>query len=125
MAAGKLQESRAGNLVAEHEWKTDLRDGIVENTNEMKLEIHGGMSYCMTNQFSLGFEAVQQNVVEKGKIKHAALFAGPVVSYATDAWWVTLSVLPQITGMAGATIDGLNLEEYERSQIRLLMSFHL
>jgi hypothetical protein len=115
----------AGNLVAEHEWKTDLRDGIVENTNEMKLEIHGGMSYSITSQFSLGFEAVQQNVVEKGEIEHAALFAGPVVSYATDVWWVTLSVLPQITGMAGATVDGLNLEEFERSHIRLLMSFHL
>jgi len=115
----------AGNLVAEHEWKTDLRDGVVENATEVKLEINGGISFNITGQLSLGFEAIQQNVFEDGEIEHAALFAGPVVSYATDQWWVTLTVLPQIAGLAGAAVDGLNLEEFERSQVRLLLSFHL
>jgi hypothetical protein len=36
-----------------------------------------------------------------------------------------LSLLPQVTAFKGAAVDGLDLEEYERAQVRLLLSFHL
>lgn len=115
----------AGNLVMEHEWKDDLVDGILATEREMKLEFSGGISYNVTGQFAFGVEAVQQNVLVDGEVGHAALFAGPVVTYATEEWWATFTVLPQVAGLKGATVNGLDLDEFERSQVRLLLSFHL
>ena len=79
----------------------------------------------MSAQFSFGLEVVERNVLEEGRVEHASLFAGPVLSYATEEWWATLSVLPQVAAFKGATVDGLDLEEFERAQVRLLLSFHL
>jgi hypothetical protein len=115
----------AGNLVAEHEWADEFEDGALATERELKLGISGGLSYSMTAQFSFGVEAVQQSLLEEGRIEHAALFAGPVLSYATEEWWATLSVLPQVAAFKGTKVDGLDLEEYERAQVRLLLSFHL
>jgi hypothetical protein len=56
-------------------------------------------------------------VFENGEIEHATLLAGPVVTYATNQWWVTLTLPPQVAGLAGATFDGLNLEEFECAQV--------
>lgn len=115
----------AGNVTAEHEWEDELDDGAVETAKELKIGVSGGISYAFANQFSIGLEAVQQNVVLEGRVEHAALFAGPVLSYATEEWWVTLAVLPQVSAFKGATVGGLDLEEFERAQARLLLSFHL
>lgn len=114
-----------GNLIAEQEWKNDLVNGIIEAGKELKLGISGGISYSVTSQFSFGVEAVQQSILVGGAVEHAALFAGPVISYATEEWWATLTVLPQVVGLKGETVDGLDLDEFERSQVRLLLSFHL
>ena len=115
----------AGNLVGEQEWEDELEDGVLETENELKFEVSGGVSYSMSAHFSLGLEVVEWNVLKEGRIEHAVLFAGPVLSYATEEWWATLSVLPQVTAFKGATMDGLDLEESERAQVRLLVSFHL
>lgn len=115
----------AGNLVGEQEWEDELEDGVLETEKELKLEVCGGVSYSMTTQFSFGLEVVEWNVLKEGRIEHAVLFAGPVLSYATEEWWATLSVLPQVTAFKGATTGGLDLEESERAQVRVLVSFHL
>ena len=115
----------AGNLVGEQEWEDELEDGVLETENELKFEVSGGVSYSMSAHFSLGLEVVEWNVLKEGRIEHAVLFAGPVLSYATEEWWATLSVLPQVTAFKGATMDGLDLEESERAQVRVLVSFHL
>ncbi len=115
----------AGNIIAEHEWKDDLVDGVVHTEKELKLGLSGGLSYAMSNRFSFGLEVVEQNIVVEGRVEHASLFAGPVLSYATEEWWATLSVLPQVTAFKGASAGGLDLEEFERAQVRLLLSFHL
>ena len=115
----------AGNLVGEQEWEDELEDGILETEKELKFEVSGGVSYSMSAHFSLGLEVVEWNVLKEGRIEHAVLFAGPVLSYATEEWWATLSVLPQVTAFKGATMDGLDLEESERAQVRVLVSFHL
>lgn len=115
----------SGNLVMEYEWKDDLLNGVVGTEREMKLEFSGGISYNVTGQFAFGVEAVQQNIMVEGKVEHAALFAGPVVTYATEEWWATLTVLPHVAGLKGSTVSGLDLDEFERSQVRFLLSFHL
>ncbi len=115
----------AGNLVGEHEWEDELVDGVTETEREMKLTARGGVSFGVSDRFSLGVEVVEQNVLKEGRIEHAALFAGPVLSYATDDWWATLTALPQVAAFKGATENGLDVEEFERAQVRLLLSFHL
>jgi hypothetical protein len=115
----------AGNLVGEQEWEDELEDGVLETERELKLEVSGGLSYSISPQFSFGLELVERNILKEGRVEHALLYAGPVLSFATEEWWATLSVLPQVTAFKGATIDGLDLEESERSQVRLLISFHL
>lgn len=115
----------AGNLIGEYEWEDELEDGVLETEKELKLGVSGGISYAMSAHFSMGLEVVQQNVLVEGRVEHAALFAGPVLSYATEEWWATFSLLPQVTAFKGERTDGLDLEEFERAQARLLLSFHL
>lgn len=115
----------AGNLVGEQEWEDDLVNGVTETERELKLGIRGGISYNVSGQFSFGLEVVEQSILTEGSVEHAALFAGPVLSYATDEWWATLTAMPQVTAFKGETVDGLDLGEFERSQVRLLLSFHL
>jgi hypothetical protein len=115
----------AGNLVGEHEWEDDMVNGVTETERELTLGVRGGVAYSVSAQFSLGVEVVEQNILKEGTVEHAALFAGPVLSYATDDWWATLTVMPQVAALKGETVDGLDLGEFERSQVRLLLSFHL
>lgn len=115
----------AANLVGEHEWEDELVNGVTETEREVKLAVRGGLSFGVSDRFSLGVEVVEQNVLKEGQVEHAALFAGPVLSYATDEWWVTLTALPQVVAFKGATENGLDVEEFERAQVRLLLSFHL
>src|SRR5438477_13207286 len=48
-----------------------------------------------------------------------AWFVGPNVHYARGKWWATLTVLPQVHGSPD-TRDGLELEEHEKIEVRLI-----
>ena len=54
-----------------------------------------------------------------GNRKANAWFVGPNVHYARGPWWATLTVLPQVHG-SPETRDGLELEEHEKIEVRLL-----
>ena len=54
-----------------------------------------------------------------------AFFLGPVVSYVRPTWWIALSVMPQVAGFGSGTINGLELDEHERINVRLLAGFDL
>ncbi|MBI5511349.1 MAG: hypothetical protein HY903_21520 [Deltaproteobacteria bacterium] len=112
------------NAVVEHEWIYANR-GKAER--ELVAEVDVGAAYFVTAAFSAGVEARNHNLFLPGAgWQHAALFAGPVVSYASDAWWATLTVLPQLPalkkGDAGAK---LVLDEHERLNVRLLFGVRL
>jgi hypothetical protein len=110
------------NLVFENEWELAAH----EPEKEMKLEGDFGWCYDITNGFSAGIEVRNHNVFEEGELEHSALFAGPVVSFSQPSWWLTLTVLPQITSLKEKTGTGnLDLGEYEKLETRLLFSFRL
>ena len=115
----------AGNVVLEHEWKTGLDSGFVQNSSEVKFSLNAGISFSITKAFSIGIEAAHQSIFEKGELEHAAFFAGPVVSYSTDQWWATWTFLPQLAGTAGTSGSTLNLKEFEKIQARLMFSLFL
>jgi len=115
----------AMNVVGEHEWETGFENGVEEVGREFTLEIDGGCSYEVAAQFALGLEARNVNTYKTGNLEISALFAGPVVSYTGESWWATLTVLPQLTAFKGATSGGLNLDDHEKVDVRLLLSYHL
>jgi hypothetical protein len=109
------------NLTAEPEW--ELGNGPAET--ELKLEGTFGLSHAFTNKFSAGFELRNHNVYSEGKLEHSAFFGGPTLSYSDPSWWVTLSVMPQITAFKKTPGTNLDLNEYEKLETRLLFSFRL
>ena len=55
--------------------------------------------------------------------QHYDLFLGPVIHYANQSWWATLSV--QFNTESGANTPGssLNLDDHERMEVRLKLGF--
>jgi len=115
----------AFNAVAEQEWETGPQNGVSVTKSEFKGEFDFGVAYSVNPEFSFGLEVRNHNVIVDGDLEHSALFAGPVIAYTSTTWWATLTVLPQLKGLKGATENGLNLDEYEKVEARLLFSFHL
>jgi hypothetical protein len=119
----KLKKSTfAMNLVIEHEWEFSSQ----KPETEIALEGNLGWSYDFTNSFALGIETRNHNVIKEGELEHSALFAGPVASFSQPNWWLTFTVMPQITSLKEKSGNTkLDLGEYEKIQARLLFSFRL
>lgn len=115
----------AFNAVADNEWATELVSGETHTSSEFTAEFDLGIAYAVQSNFSIGLEVRNHNEIVGGEWEHSALFAGPVLSYSSDAWWATLTILPQVTGFKGATAGNLVLDGHERLEARLLFSFHL
>lgn len=113
----------AFNGVLEQEWESEVDNGETKTAKELKVEFDLGVSYLLTSGLSAGVEIRQHNVIVAGEIEHSTLFAGPVISYASESWWATLAVQPQMKSFKGSTT--LDLQEYEKFQTRLLFSFHI
>lgn len=119
----KIKKSTfALNLVFENEWEL----GSHKPVTEIALEGDLGWSYDISNSFAAGIEIRNHNEIVEGEWEHSALFAGPVVSFSQPNWWLTLTVLPQITALKGKTGNSnLVLDEHEKLETRLLFSFRL
>lgn len=110
------------NLVFENEWE------LSSHSPETKMVLEGnlGWSYNISNTFAAGIEFRSHNQYVEGEMEHSALFAGPVVSFSQPNWWLTLTVLPQLTALKGKTGEtNLALGEREKLETRMLFSFRL
>lgn len=119
----------ASNIVGELEYET--QPGELD-LNEIEIELDFGASYPLSPSLSVGLELFSHNEIakeigsEKFEFEHSALFLGPNISYGTQSWWMTLSVLPQLPALMkpeGGSI--LELDEHEKINARLLFSFHI
>lgn len=115
----------AFNGVIEQEWESELEDGETEVEKELSFEFDFGAAVLLSNAFSLGIEVRNHNEVIEGTWEFSALFAGPVLSYATEYWWATLTFMPQVKALKGADTGNLVLRDHEKFETRLLFSFHL
>ena len=89
---------------------------------ELSLEFTAGAAYRINDHFAAGLEVRERNVYpDMGSLDHAAVFAGPALHYSQEKWWVTFTVLPQIAALAGSTGNGLDLDEFERAEVRLIL----
>ncbi len=119
----------AANLLGEFEYAADA-DGMV--LEEIAPDLTLGVSRELDHGMHAGLELRNHNAIlkqaESGGFSHefSALYLGPVFSYATQSWWMTLSVLPQwpaLSKKSGGSI--LELDDGEKINARLLFSFHI
>jgi len=109
----------AFNVTLEEEWAFTPAD----TEEELKLELTAGVAYKINSHWSLGVEGRNHRVFEPGfnfdNQEANAWFVGPNVHYARGSWWATLTVLPQVHG-SPETRHGLELEEHEKIEVRLI-----
>lgn len=108
----------AFNLVGEVEWEL----GPEETERELEVKPVLGLSYLLNPYFSFGIEAQNENQIGGGEFEHSIVSAGPVVSYADEGYWATLTFLPQWTDLKEGQLD---LTSHERYELRLLFAMHL
>jgi len=127
-----IVDKRAGNWLyafnatVEPEWEFITKDGAnVEANNELKYEFNLAGTYFVKPSTSVGIEVRNHNLhIASEGYDHSVLFAGPVVSYASEAWWATLTVMPQVAKLKGSAIDeGHSLVTSELTKLEVRMIF--
>lgn len=117
----------AYNIVVEPEWHRKADGGTT--TPEVEFENDLAYTHFFTSRFAAGVEVRgHSEFTSENKPEHVALFAGPVVSYAAETWWVAFTAMGQLPAIKRSVNDkdsSLVLDEHERFNARLLLSFHL
>lgn len=112
----------AANVVGAQEWKYDE----AKSESEQEAELDLGATYFFRPGFAAGLELRNHNAFHEGDWEHSALFAGPVLAYGAEGWWVAASVLPQLPALKKEEGgNGRVLDELEKVNARILFSFHL
>jgi len=107
------------NVTFEQEWEFEQP----KTETALKLELTAGVAYRLSNRWSVGIEGRNAREFEDmdfSKRTRNAWFVGPNVRYGTPKWGATLTVLPQVAG-SPASKNGLNLQNFERVEVRLLV----
>lgn len=118
----------AFNAVAEHEWEFESKG---ETEREVVLEADLAFGYFLTPSLVLGVELRSHTELENGDEHLAtAFFAGPSLAYAQKAWWMALTVQPQLFAIQGddeskASHDTFDLAHHERLNARILFGMDL
>lgn len=128
---GKLiLDKRAGknlyayNLTIEPEWEVGAEETELE---EVGLENNLAFTHFFRPRTSAGLELRNHLAfTEEHKPAYIALFLGPVVSHTAEKWWVTCTALGQLPALKKSAEDPdskLILDDHERYNLRLLLSF--
>lgn len=114
------------NVTAEPEYH------LVDGTWGLTLSPSVGIGLFTSNHFLVGLESQWRNFFVNNQpsqpIQQTAsiLSLGPSLSYTTENWWVTLTILPQIASLMGSGLDFSNTDTgSQRWQFRLGTSLHL
>ena len=113
------------NLVGEYEMGFDVKKGELEEEKELKAEVDLSYMRMLKPNVGLGLEVRNHNVFVKGEMEHSALFGGPTLFYSADKFFIILNAMPQWTNLQvnEANPNSLDLNEYEKLQVRLMIGF--
>jgi len=115
----------AANLVGEHEWEFEQD----ETEREISAEAVFGLAWMASERMSFGLEVRNANEIKPDDgWENSAVYAGPVFGFASEKWWTTFTVLPQLLKLKGEEEDegrSLVLSGRERLEARVLFGFHL
>lgn len=111
------------NIVVEPEWVKEP-DGA---GHELEAGLNHGLSYRFSRRWFVGVENVWRTEYEPVRLVRLSRYAGyigPTVHFEGKEWWFTLTWLRQGTGWP-TTRRGLQLDEFERNELRLKVGFEL
>lgn len=113
----------AANAVYELELKPGY-DGMDKDwEKETKNDYFVALGYSFSPKIHVTMENAFKNVFEDGTLQHSALYSGVGMAWVQDSFWINFTVLPQVASFKGETNSSLNLNEFEKVQIRLLFSY--
>lgn len=113
----------AGNAVYELEIKPAIENDETVWEKESKNEYYLALGYSFSPKFHITMENAFKNVFEGGILHHSALYSGFGIACVQENFWINFTVLPQIASFKGETNSKLNLNEFEKVQLRLLFSY--
>lgn len=113
----------AANAVYEMEFAPAYDANELNWEKENKLEFYLAFAYGLSQKFHITLENAFKNVYAEKEFEHSALFSGLGFSYMSDNFWVNFAMMPQLKSFRGETNNNLNLNEYEKVQLRLLFSY--
>ena len=115
------------NVVVEPEWETEIENGRTATGYAFNLEFDYGFSCRFSDRWSVGAELRNQNEYTRGgRLQHSTLFGGPVVSYASEGFWITLTALPQLYAFRvepGNKNSHRELRTHEQLETRMIFSY--
>ena len=97
--------------------------GETEWERESEIAHAFGVSYRAAPGLNLGVEAVARQAMEGSfsETESHAYFIGPNVHVATKFWWATLTFLRQVDIKENS---GLELDDFEKFEVRLIFGLH-
>lgn len=115
----------AANIVGEYEMEFEAEDGKIETEVETPFELDLAYMRLIGKSAGLGLEVRNHNEVKEGEWENSAWFAGPSVHFRGDRWFINLNVLPQLFNAKKeeGSKENLDLDEHEKVEARLLLSF--
>lgn len=117
----------AANAVYEMELEPEYAGTEFElEAEEHKADLNFSAAYALNPKFNLTMESAFRNVFAAGQLEHSALYAGLGLSYVQDNFFINFTVLPQLKSFKGGDANStVNLNEFEKVQCRLLLSYAL
>jgi hypothetical protein len=122
----------AANLTLEPEWEREHEEvapGVRQTEQELAIEVSTGVTYQVAPRFWLGAEGRYHSVYPDWTHglhrENYAVHAGPSVHYDGGKWGITATWLPQLFGGPGAAGSSLELEDHEKTELRVKLSYEL
>lgn len=121
----------AANLTLEPEWEREheeIAPGIESRATEKELgiELSTGLSYRIAPRLWLGAEARYHSVYPDWthglNRENYAVHAGPSLHYDGGEWAVTATLLPQVFGSPNKPGTSLELDDHEKTELRVKIS---
>ena len=114
----------AYNLVLDGEWE---RQPGGTDLDEVGLEHNLAWTHFFQPRLAAGLEVRSHTAfTSQHRPEYSALFAGPVISYTGQSWWVALTALGQLPAIK-RSVDQPNqrlvLDDHERVNVRVLFSY--
>lgn len=118
---------QAFNLVGEYEFYKNF-DNIgktidIRSKSEFRVELNYGFAYLINKDLAVGLEVFNQNQISKSSgWESSVLYSGPSISYQSTDFSINFTLMPQITDLKKWSLE---LQEHEKLQARLMLSYDL
>ena len=109
------------NVIGEFERNTA---GAERGTTEKALQVTVGLSREIGHVVAVGLEAVYTRAFPEAGPQPSSVLLGPTINLQTPKVQIAVGWHPQLTGRPAST-GGLNLSDFPRSEVRLLVGVEL